>query len=202
MLRSGTSALRTLRTLLVIAVWAVVLPVLPFSSAHLEGGIDKEVDGYTIDIGYDPDPLFAGHPAYLSVGLFNATTKEAAKTDKMWMRLSTGQGVVYAGTYLPENGVAPMSLIFPRPGEYSLAVRFYDGNNPKAIAAADIPLTVNGAAARDSILSSARGVLFMVAGLLVAGVIGYVAGVAAATGTRPGKEKSLNSKSRKTKAGR
>ncbi|HIJ18955.1 TPA: hypothetical protein HA372_04695 [Candidatus Woesearchaeota archaeon] len=183
-----------------IAAWVMLLLALPLSSAHLGGGIDKEANGYTIDVGYDPDPLLAQHPAYLSIGLFNATTKEAAETDKMWMRLSTDQGVVYAGMYLPENGVAPMSLIFPRGGEYTLAVRFYDGDNPEAVAAADIPLTVNGAAAQGSMLTNAWGVLFMAAGVLVAGVIGYVAGVAASTGKRPGKEKLLNSKSRKSKA--
>jgi hypothetical protein len=156
------------------------------SLAHMSGGADKQVGDYLIDLGYDPNPLFAGYPSTFSIGLINATLMTPIEVEKIWVRISTPERVVYAGTHLPENGFAPFSLILPEGGNYTMSVRFYEEGQIKSVASADFSIDVKGAPSKGMV--GAYVGVFLVIGMIVAGIIGYIVGVARKTG------KTLNSK--------
>ena len=164
-----------------MALSVIFILCIPFSFAHLDGGFDQEVNGYLIDVGYDPNPIFADYPLMLSIGVLNATTQAPIEVSKVWVRLSTEEGVVYAATHLPEHGVAPLSMILPKAGEYTLSVRFYQGDGPKSIASADFPLTVNGGAGSSGAFGNSWAVLFLFSGMVVAGIVGFIFGKAVKT---------------------
>ncbi len=149
---------------------------VPFSFAHGEGGAEKEINGLIIDVGYDPNPLIAGKESSFSIGLANASTEMPVDVDKIWLRLSTPEQVVYAGTHLPENGFAPLSIVLPKAGEYTLSVRFYKDGEAKSLASADFSLQVKGTSS--SLALGAFGVIFFLLGILAAGIIGYIIWVA------------------------
>ncbi len=182
--------LKMAKTSFVVGLALLFLIPFPFSFAHMAGSFEKEMDGYLIDVGHDPNPISADESAYFSAGLLNSTTETPAQFDKVWLRLSIKGKVVYAGTHLPENGFASMSTVLPEGGAYTLSVRFYNGGQVKALAAADFPFTVDGAIGKGSMLNGKWGAAFLIAGMLIAGIIGYVIGSSA----EARKRKSLNSK--------
>ena len=111
----------------------------------------------------------------------NASTQEPVDIDKIWVRLSTDVGVVYAGTHFAQNGIAPISLVLPRGGEYTLSVRFYLGDGPKAIASADFPIAVSSDDDSSKSSGNSRAVFFFFLGLVVVGIVGYILGKGAKT---------------------
>jgi ABC-type cobalt transport system substrate-binding protein len=170
---------------LLLMVGMAVLSV-PLSPAHMAGGADKRVGDYLIDMGYDPNPLFSGYPATFSVGLINATLETPIDVEKVWVRISTPDRVVYAGTHLPENGFAPISLVIPEGSNYTMSVRFYEEGQARSLASADFPIDVKGAPSQGMV--GAYIGFFLLLGMIVAGVIGYIIGVARGSG------KALNTK--------
>ena len=129
---------RVLLTLILMAL------ALPSSLAHLAAGVDKEVDGYAIDMGHDPEVITAGEPFTLALGISNSTTEEQLNPKKVWVRILRNEGdkeiVVFAGTFAPEARSVSTLMSLPSPGTYTMDVRFF-GEGPKAWAVVDFPLT-------------------------------------------------------------
>jgi hypothetical protein len=120
---------------------ALFLLSAPISLAHLATGMDKEVNGYLIDMGHDPESINAREPFTLMLTIANATTKEQLNPEKVWVRIVKGEQVVFAGTFAPEARTVSTMMSLPEGGIYTMDVRFF-GESPKAWAAVEFPLTV------------------------------------------------------------
>ncbi len=132
-------------TVKALIIAAVLLLALPFSFAHLAAGQDKEVDGYLIDMGHDPEFINAGEPFTLALSISNATTQEQLNPRKVWLRIMKEeegvQKVWFAGTFSPEARSVTTLMSLPGDGVYTMDVRFF-GEGPKAWAVAEFPLTI------------------------------------------------------------
>ncbi len=104
--------------LLFTAFFFVFFP--PFVSAHLEGGNDVVAGGYLVDFGYSPLPLAAGVKSVIAFNLANASSGKVVSPDKVWVRISTGEEVVFAGTFQPEVKHVVFTYVFPKPGNYAI----------------------------------------------------------------------------------
>ena len=129
--------------------------ILTFSSlflnhivlAHgLGQSLEKEVNGYIIDVGYDAiDVIETGAPIRFD---FNLLTKDRASTGgftHVWVKISPNDtGLSFAGfLHRPEFLLTGMSYTFQNAGQYELTVRFLD-NEDKNLAEATFPLEVKG----------------------------------------------------------
>ena len=111
-------------------------------SAHLEGGKDKAVNGYLIDFGYDPKNPIANEKTIIVISLFNETTQEVIEPTKVWIRISSSNDVVFAGTFKPETQNIAFSFTFPESGTFEITTRFFEDEN--LIVEADFDLNVKG----------------------------------------------------------
>ena len=147
----------------------LVALALPFALAHLEAGEDKEVDGYLIDMGHDPEFINAGEPFTLSLSISNATTEEQLSPRKVWVRIMKDGQVVFAATFAPEarNVMTVMSL--PEAGMHTIEARFF-GDGPKAWAVAEFLLTIQPKKASGMVMAWALAAL----GIAILSIIGYV----------------------------
>jgi len=111
---------------------------------HLDGGKDKEIDGYLIDFGYDPKNPIANEKTIIVISLFNETTQEVIEPTKVWIRISSSKDVVFAGTFKPETQNIAFSFTFPESGDFEITTRFFEDEN--LIVEADFDLNVKGKA--------------------------------------------------------
>lgn len=134
--------------------------------------IEKESNGYFIDIDYDSTELRSDESVRFNFNLWNDKDRSSASdfTD-VWVRIvPAGQpGIIYAGDmHKPSFGSAGFTFIFPKSGDYELTVRFQNSDktlNDDVV----LPLTVlEGASAKQSNKMLSQ---------LVAGVIGLIIGV-------------------------
>jgi hypothetical protein len=126
-----------------------------FATAHIASGhgfgqsLEKVVDIYIIDVGFDAVDLVAGEPIRLDIVLWNKDRTETPDFTDAWVRIApSDRGIVFAGNlHQPEFGSTGMTFMFPEAGDYELTIRFQ--NNDKAVAEASFPLKV-GAGAKNS----------------------------------------------------
>ncbi|PIN73567.1 hypothetical protein COV20_05075 [Candidatus Woesearchaeota archaeon CG10_big_fil_rev_8_21_14_0_10_45_16] len=120
-----------------------LLLLLPFSLAHLDGGVDIETDLYTIDFGYSPEQPLLGSPVSLSFSLLDKGSQEFVNLNTVWVRIADADTVYFAGNIEPTAGNAALNYVFPQTGEYTLTVRFIKN---KVLAEHDFTLNVEGLA--------------------------------------------------------
>ncbi len=119
----------------------ILLGLLSLSAtAHVDSGIEKEVNGYTADLGYTPERIKAETSTSFVVSLENKTTEEAHDITSVWLRISNEKGVLFAGRVLAEHNAAVFSYRFPEEGKHSVDVRFY--KNKEMLAEAEFELDV------------------------------------------------------------
>ena len=111
---------------------------------HLEGGKDKAVNGYLIDFGYDPKKPIANEKTIIVISLFNETTQEVIEPTKVWIRISSSNDVVFAGTFKPETQNIAFSFTFPESGTFEITTRFFEDEN--LIVETDFDINVRGKA--------------------------------------------------------
>jgi len=111
-------------------------------NAHLAGGIDKELDGYIIDLSFDPKEPQKNQKTVFAISLFNETTQEVIESTKVWVRISSSKDVVFAGTFKPELQNIAFSYTFPESGSFEISTKFFDNEN--LIVEADFDLNVKG----------------------------------------------------------
>lgn len=111
----------------------LLLLLLPFAAAQ---SVDEWAAGpYTIQLTTLPEQLEPGH-SNLIINVLKDNESVIAKD--VWMRLSEGQKVYFAGTFRTDNsGAVSVSYLFNGPGNYDLTVEV-DGNR------ASIPMQVHG----------------------------------------------------------
>ncbi|MCH8004026.1 MAG: hypothetical protein IH934_05335 [Nanoarchaeota archaeon] len=109
---------------------------------HLEGGKDKAVNGYLIDFGYDPKNPIANEKTVIVISLFNETTNEVIEPTSMWIRVSSTEDVIFAGTFKPENQNVAFSFTFPHGDVFEITTRFFEDEN--LIVETDFDINVKG----------------------------------------------------------
>jgi hypothetical protein len=156
----------------VFLLYFVFLLSLPFSFAHLAAGEDVEIDGYAIDMGYDPERIIAGEPFTLLLSISNSTTEEQLNPRKVWVRIAENdeeEEIVFAGTFLPEARSVSTVMSLPESGAYVLDARFY-GDGAKAWAAAEFSIQVE----REKDDGMVMAWVLVALGTAVLLIIGYV----------------------------
>lgn len=103
--------------------------VLPLTAAHLEGGQDKQIGEYIIDVGYEPALIKERQKANIVIALVNASTNESINPEKVWVRISDEKNVLFAGTVAQENGIVAFTYIFPKAGGYEMKMQFFRENS-------------------------------------------------------------------------
>ncbi len=107
-------------------LFVLILISLPVVYAHLDGGTDKAVGDYLIDFGFSPkNPRTTDHVT-LAFNLLNRTTKKVIEPASVWIRISSSENVVFAGTFHPEVEHVAFSYTFPKAGKYEILARFKD----------------------------------------------------------------------------
>lgn len=110
--------------------------------AHLEAGEDFSSNGYIADFGYTPAQPVAGSETSLAFNLVNDTTFANVNFDSLWIRVSEGENVVFAGSLKPGNSNVALTYTFSKEGNYTIESKFYD--NGKMLAQAVFSLPVYG----------------------------------------------------------
>ncbi|OGM97083.1 MAG: hypothetical protein A3B86_03030 [Candidatus Yanofskybacteria bacterium RIFCSPHIGHO2_02_FULL_38_22b] len=130
------------------------------SLAHgLGQSLEKEVNGYFIDVGYDAvDSIEAGVPIRFD---FNLLTKDRLSTEdftSVWVKIAPrDKGLSFAGfLHRPEFLLTGMSYTFQNAGQYEITVRFLDKED-KNLAEASFPLEVQGGDLEQQALLQAIG---------------------------------------------
>jgi hypothetical protein len=160
----------SLRLVIPVIALAMVLSLPFFVFGHGDGeSLEKEVDGYLIDIGYNTTEFIVGSSVVFEFDI--SKEEESVDFDDVWVRISEGNKTVFAsGIYNAEFGGARMTYSFPSEGAYEFSVRFQDGS--ESITEAVFPIEVLPNSDEED---SQNWVLTALLGALV----GAVAGVAA-----------------------
>jgi len=95
------------------------------SFAHLDSGQDITVGSYLADFGYSPVNITAGEEAILAFNLGNATTGEALQPESVWIRISKGDAVLFAGAFAPQAGNVAFTYVFPEGDAYRVKARYF-----------------------------------------------------------------------------
>ena len=110
------------------------------SFAHLDSGQDITVGSYLADFGYSPANITAGEEAILAFNLGNATTGEALQPESVWIRISKGDAVLFAGAFAPQAGNVAFTYVFPEGGVYGVKTRYF--SSERVLAEADFSAEV------------------------------------------------------------
>ena len=125
-----------------IIIFFIILIISNIVNAHLEGGKDKEVDGFLVDLGWDPKVPQANQKTVFVVNLFNGTIDEVIEPTSVWIRISSSKDVVFAGTFKPDLGNIAFSFTFPETDVYEITTRFFD--DEEIMVETDFDINVEG----------------------------------------------------------
>lgn len=124
-----------------------VLVVVPSTAfAHMAAGSDVEVGRYVVDIGWSPETPVAGEPAALAFNLGDKETDDAVDFDGVWVRISSGDDIAFAGTMRALGRNVTFTQAFPAAGEYEITARFLDAAGGTMVERT-FPITVAASAA-------------------------------------------------------
>ncbi len=124
---------------------------IPSASAHLGAGEDTVIGGYLVDFGYAPPTPNAKESTILAFNLVNDSTKEVIGPTSVWVRISSPENVVFAGTFHPKSEHVSFSYAFPEPGYYEITAKFE--KDDRASVQADFELEVTGEKQTKNILN-------------------------------------------------
>jgi hypothetical protein len=101
-----------------------LLLLLSVASANLDAGEDVEVGDYVIDFRYSPEELQEGENALFVIELQDKETLEGVEATDMFVQLSKGNDLFFAGVLDVNDGPVDFSVLLYEGGEYDLEVRF------------------------------------------------------------------------------
>ena len=154
--------------LIFIFILSFIVPSAGF--AHSSGAsFEKEVNGYLIDIGYDPAQFTALSPSSFDFDLIDTKSSERVAFTDVWVRINQGnQALLATGVHKQNLGGATLLHTFAEGGSYELIVRYQ--NDGEEVVSATFPLEVlpsdEGA---DSSSTGPTGILLGVIAILIAG---------------------------------
>jgi len=124
----GTDKMSTIKLYSKIYIISFILIILNLFivNAHLEGGQDKEIDGYVVDLGWDPEFPKLNEKVAISINIANATDFDIVDPTSVWVRISSERDVVFAGTLNPKLGNAALIYTFPEEGSFDINIRIFD----------------------------------------------------------------------------
>ena len=113
-----------------------------FVNAHGTGeSFEKSMDGYKVDIGYEPVVFKSQQVQRFDFDLYDSKTNKDVEFTDVWVNISQGNKTVFAsGIYKSDFGVAGMTYVFPDKGEYILDVRYE--KNGESIVQTTFPISV------------------------------------------------------------
>lgn len=123
-----------------ILFFLITLIPLPITYAHLDGGVDKTINGYIIDFGFSPEQPRTTDRVTLAFNLMDATTEEVIEPTSVWIRVSSPKEVVFTGTFHPEEKHIAFTHTFLEANVYEILARFKD--NGDTLVEAKFQLTV------------------------------------------------------------
>ncbi len=142
------------------------LSLIPSVSAHLDAGKDTVIGGYLVDFGYAPTTPNAKESTILAFNLVNDSTKEVIGPTSVWIRISSPENVVFAGTFHPKSEHVSFSYAFPEPGHYEITVKFE--KDDKTLVQTDFELEVTGEKQTKNILNFVLlGIVMLIMGLFL-----------------------------------
>lgn len=130
-------------TVLTISLFlgALFSPAIPVRAHGVGESLEKVVGEYLVDVGYDVLELRAGEPVRFDFTLWASDESEEVPFSDVWLRVSRGNTLVLAGgLHKPRFGKTGITYIFPEEGEYTLFVRFQNGD--ESLVETSFPLTV------------------------------------------------------------
>lgn len=117
-------------------------PAIPVRAHEAGKSLEKVVGEYLVDIGYDVlDELRAKESIRFDFSLWTSDRNEEIPFTDIWLRISQNNKAVFAGGIQnPRFGLAGITYAFPDKGEYTLFIRFQNGD--ESLVEASFPLTV------------------------------------------------------------
>ncbi|HTK04704.1 MAG TPA: hypothetical protein VL500_03910 [Candidatus Eisenbacteria bacterium] len=103
---------------------AVIFAAAAPASAHLAGGTDVVKDGYILDLGFDPAPPIAGQLTTFAINMADEKSDRPLEPDAVWVRISQGEAIAFAGTLRPDHGNATFQAVMPEAGPYEVTARY------------------------------------------------------------------------------
>ncbi len=101
---------------------------IPSAVAHTNGASYEEVVGdYLLDIGYNPETIFANDVVRFDFGLYpiDQPTESTDVFSDVWVVITQESELVFSGNlHRPSFNVIAFSTIFNQSGEYKLHARF------------------------------------------------------------------------------
>jgi len=148
---------------IVIALLLLFTPNM--SSGHGLGvSYEETVDGYFVDVGYDPEIITTESRVRLEFDITNEETGETNEYSDLWLRINKDKQTVFAGgVHKPDFGNAGVLYTFPEDGLYEVSVRYQ--NNGEKLTEVKFPLNVNSVAESTSTST-----------LLMTGLVGLILG--------------------------
>ena len=96
-------------------------------SAHLDAGEDKVIDAFIVDFGYSPSEPEALKPVTLAFNLVEKDSEDPIDVEKVWIRISSEEDVVFTGNFQPDNGNVALTYTFAEKGGYEITAKFIEG---------------------------------------------------------------------------
>lgn len=109
-----------------IGIIALTIPL--FVSAHAFGeSLEKEVDGYLVDIGYSTTEFVANSAVVFEFDLLDEN-EEFIDYESVWLRIVKDERTILAtGIHNAEFGGARITYTFAEPGAYEFSARYEEG---------------------------------------------------------------------------
>lgn len=149
----------------------LVIPLAVFGHG-LGASYEEVVDGYIIDIGYEPEVVTSESRVRFDFGISRDNTGEEVEYSDVWIRINEGTQTVFAtGIHRPEFGGAGLLYTFPEEGDYEISARFQNGS--EQLAEVVFPIDVIGIV-EDSTTSPSSLVLVGLISLLVGGLVSFI----------------------------
>lgn len=92
--------------------------------------MEKEIDGYLLDVGYSPTELTALSQSRFDFFLYEKATNTPKYFSDVWVRIEKDGALLFAGDLgKPKFGRTGMSYNFPEAGTYDIFTRFNNGTS-------------------------------------------------------------------------
>ena len=98
-------------------------------NAHLDAGEDVSVGSYVIDFGHSPEELVVGERVNVAFNLLDGQSMDSVGYESLWVRVSSGDDVLFAGNFFPESGNVLFSYVFSNQGVHEISVKFRNGSD-------------------------------------------------------------------------
>lgn len=123
-----------------VAVFLFTLPFIAFGHGFGQS-YEEVVDGYQVDIAYDPPTIASGESMRLDFAIYDEKSGVPIEFSDVWLRIEKEKRTVFAsGIHRPEFGPIGVLYTFPEEGIYTVSVRFQ--RDEEALTEVTFPLEI------------------------------------------------------------